>query len=95
VVSASSKAQSERRTIVWIDESTFYPLPAVVRTWAPHGETPVLDVLLTRDHLSVLSGLTPTGQLMMRVQERSLRGPDVVRFLQHLLGHIPGKLLVI
>jgi transposase len=31
----------------------------------------------------------------MQVQGRSLRGPDVVRFLQHLLRHIPGKLLVI
>jgi transposase len=29
----------------------------------------------------------------MRV--RSLRGPDVVRFLRHLLRHIPGKVLVI
>ena len=29
----------------------------------------------------------------MRV--RSLRGPDVVRFLRHLLRHIRGKLLVI
>ena len=29
------------------------------------------------------------------MRDRSLRGPDVVRFLQHLLRHIPGKLLVI
>jgi transposase len=95
MASASSKAQAEGRTIVWVDESAFYPLPAVVRTWAPRGETPILDALLTRDHLSVISGLTPARQLLMQVQERSLRGPDVVRFLQHLLRHIPGKLLVI
>src|SRR5215210_8109603 len=95
VASASSKAQSERRTIVWVDESAFYPLPAVVRTWAPRGVTPILHALLTRDHLSVISGITPTGQLLLQVRERSLRGPDVVRFLRHLLRHIPGKLLVI
>ena len=46
---ASSKAQSERRTLVWVDESAFYPLPAVVRTWAPRGETLILDALLTRE----------------------------------------------
>jgi transposase len=95
VASASSKAQAEERTIVWVDESAFYPLPAVVRTWAPRGVTPVLHALLTRDHLSVISGITPTGQLLLQMRERSLRGPDVVRFLQHLLRHIPGKLLVI
>jgi hypothetical protein len=92
---ASSKAQAEERTIVWVDESAFYPLPAVVRTWAPCGVTPSLHALLTRDHLSVISGITPTGQLLLQMRDRSLRGPDVVRFLQHLLRHVPGKLLVI
>ena len=92
---ASSNAQAEGWTIVWVDESGFYLLPAVVRTWAPRGETPILRALLTRAHLSVISGLTPEGQLLMQVQDRSLRAPDVVRFLRHLLRHLPGKLLVI
>ena len=81
--------------MVWVDESAFYPLPAVVRTWAPRGETPVLHAPLTRDHLSVISGITPAGHLLLQMRKRPLRGPDVVRFLQHLLRHIPGKLLVI
>jgi hypothetical protein len=95
VASASSKAQAEGRTIVWVDESAFYPLPAVVRTWAPRGVTPVLHAPLTRDHLSVISATTPGGQLLLQMRERSLRGPDVVRFLKHLLRHISGNLLVI
>ena len=95
MASASSKAREEGRTIVWVDESAFYPLPAVVRTWAPRGVTPVLHALLTRDHLSVISGITPTGQFLLQMRVRSLRGPDVVRFLRHLLRHIRGKLLVI
>jgi transposase len=52
-------------------------------------------VFLTRDHLSVISGLTLDGQLLMQVRARAFQGPDVVRFLKHLLRHIPGKLLVI
>jgi transposase len=95
VASASSKAQEEERTIVWVDESAFYLLPAVVRTWAPRGVTPVLRAPLTRKHLSVISAITPAGRLLLQIRERSLRGPDVVCFLQHLLRHIPGKLLVI
>ena len=95
MASPSSKAQEEERTIVWVDESAFYSLPAVVRTWAPCGVTPVLHAPRTRDHLSVISGITPAGQLLLQMRDRSLRGPDVVRFLQHLLRHIPGNLLVI
>jgi transposase len=78
-----------------VDESGFYLLPAVVRTYAPRGQTPVLQVPLTHDHLSAISALTPSGQILMQVRERALRGPDVVRFLKHLLRYIPGKLLVI
>jgi hypothetical protein len=45
------KAEEEERTIVWVDEAGFYLLPMAVRTWAPRGQTPVLRVPLTHDHL--------------------------------------------
>jgi transposase len=66
-----------------------------VRTYAPRGHTPTLTVPLTRDHLSAISGLTPEGRLLLQVLTRAFKGPDVVRFLRHLLRHLPGKLLVI
>jgi transposase len=66
-----------------------------VRTYAPRGRTPVLRVRLTRDHLSAISAITPDGRLYLNVQDHAFRSPDVVRFLRHLLSHVPGKLLVI
>jgi transposase len=50
---------------------------------------------LSREHLSVISGITNQGKLYIQIREKSFRGPDVVNFLQHLLKHIPGKILVI
>ena len=78
-----------------MDESAFYLLPAVGRTYAPVGETPGLAVKLTHDHLSAISGITPEGDLYMMVQEQAYKSPDVVRFLEHLQRHIPGKLLIL
>jgi transposase len=78
-----------------VDESGFYLLPAIVRTYAPRGETPVLRAPLSRDHWSVIGGLTDTGRLLLQMQASAFRGPTIVRFLQHLLRHIPGNLLVI
>jgi transposase len=75
--------------------SGFYLLPAVVRTYAPRGQAPVLRHWFSRDHLAAISGITPAGKLYLCVQARALRGPAVVRFLQHPLRHIPGKLLVL
>jgi len=71
------------------------PGTAVVRTYAPRGQTPILRRLLSHDHLSAISGITARGKLYMNVQEQAYRSEDVVRFLQHLLRHIAGKLLVI
>ncbi len=89
------RALREGRTILFVDESGFYLLPAVVRTYAPVGRTPILRERLSRDHLSVMSGITLEGKLLMMEQERAFKGPDVVRFLKHALRQIPGKLLVI
>lgn len=80
---------------MFVDESGFYPLPSVVRTYAPTGRTPVIKELLTHDHLSAISGITPEGKLYLMVQEQPYRSPDVVRFLRHLLRHLPGKLLIL
>ena len=48
---AQKGALKEGRTIVFADQSGFYLLPGVVRTYAPIGETPVLKEHLSRDHL--------------------------------------------
>ena len=95
MATAQKGAQKEGRTIAFADQSGFYLLPGVVRTYAPVGHTPVLKENLTRDHLSAMSAITLDGRLYMREQDRAFKGEDVVRFLKHLLRQIPGKLLVI
>ena len=57
------EARRQRRALVFVDESGFYLLPGKVRTDAPEGHTPVLHEWQTRDHLSVMGGVTPTGKI--------------------------------
>ncbi len=81
---------------MFCDQSGLYLLPAVVRTYAPVGKTPILKENLTRDHLSAMSGITLEGKLYMIEQDRAaFKGEDAVRFLKHLMRQIEGKLLVI
>jgi DDE superfamily endonuclease len=89
------KAQDEGRTLVWIDEAGFYLLPALVRTWAPVGEPPILRAPCSYDHLSAISAITPSGQLLLHVQDAAYHGDAVVRFLKHVMRHIGGKLLIL
>ena len=78
-----------------MDESGFYLLPATIRTYAPIGQTPVLRVFQTKDHLSVMSGITPQGWLFTMMRDEALDGFNSVNFLKHLLWQTESKLLVI
>jgi transposase len=89
------QARLERRTLVFVDEAGFYLLPGVVRTYAPEGRTPVLRAKWTRDHLSVMGGLTPGGKVYTVVRQEPLTGLDTVEFLAHLLRVAGHRLLVI
>jgi transposase len=89
------RARRERRALVFVDESGFYLLAGVVKTYGPQGETPVLDEWQTRDHLSVMGGLTPAGKVYVLVRPESLTGLHTVAFLQHLVRYAGRRLLVI
>ena len=92
---AEKKAARERRTTVFIDEAAFYLLPGVVKTYAPRGETPILRGVLTRDHWSVMSGITPQGHLFTLRRDYPLTSWESILFLCHLRRKIGTALLAI
>lgn len=80
---------------MFIDEAGFYLLAAAVMTYAPKGQTPLLHVPLSWDHLSLIGAITPDGKLYVHMQDKAFKGETIVQFLKHLLRHIAGKLLII
>jgi transposase len=89
------RAERERRVLVFVDEAGFYLLPAVVRTYSPRGQTPLIPEWQTRDHLSVMGGVTPAGKVYTLARQESLNGLHSVEFLGHLLRQAGGRLLVV
>jgi transposase len=89
------RARRGRRVLVFEDESGFYLLPGLVRTYAPQGQTPVLREKQTRDHLSVMGGMTPAGKVYTLARQESLNGLHGIEFLGHLLRVAGERLLVI
>ena len=92
---AQKKANDEGSTSVWGDEAGFYRLPLAGRTWAPRGQTPILRVKLSHDHLAAMSGMTLDGRLFLQRRADSYDGEAVVGFLRVLLRTIRGKVVVI
>jgi transposase len=95
VASAQQGADTQQQTILFLDESGFYPLPSVVRTYAPIGQTPILLEWWTRDHLSAISAISPEGKLYFHSQDHAINSEDVVTFLAHLRREVPGPIVVI
>ena len=90
-----AQAKRERRTVVFVDEAGFYLRPGLVKTYSPTGQTPIIEAFLTRDHLSVMGGLTVENKLYVLVRQRTLTGRHTIEFLHHLRRCAGERLLVI
>ena len=62
--------------------------------WSRPCHTLVLQYHFNWKTLSVIAGIT-LWNFYFRLYLGSLRSPQVVAFLKHLLRHIPGKLLLV
>lgn len=87
---SEKKWVEEKRTIFFVDESGFYLLPCVVRTWSPVGQRPLLREWVSRDHLSAICAISESGELFLLQQEKAFDGDGVVEFLKHLLEQVRG-----
>jgi transposase len=96
------QAQQRGAHLAFLDESGFFLLAAVRRTWGPQGQTPILPAWDRRDRLSVISAITvsPVRQrlnLCFRLlpPNTNAKAPDVVDFLRLLKETLGGPLTVL
>jgi transposase len=77
-----------------IDESGVSLRPYRVRTWAPRGDTPVLQYHFNWKTLSAIAGMT-FYRFYFQLVSGTIKSEQVVRFLQSLLVHIPGDIIIV
>ena len=87
-------AARQGRIIVFIDESGLSERPCRARTWAPKGQTPVLQYSFSWKQLSVIAGLS-YWRFYFRLFNGSIKSPQIVEFLKALQATIGKKLLII
>lgn len=73
-----ARTRRDHRRLIFVGESDFYLLPGVVKTYAPKGVTRIIYEWQTRDHLSVMGGVTPSGKVYTLVRQESLNGLHTV-----------------
>ena len=79
---------------MFLDESGFSLLPTSCRTWAPCGRTPVLWHCFHWPKLSAISSVTPDPDVYLRLVRGTIRSPQLIAFVHHLLRQIPGRVFL-
>lgn len=87
-------AARQGRIIVFIDESGLSERPCRARTWAPRGQTPVLQYSFSWKQLSVIAGVS-FWSFYFRFFPGAIKSPQVVEFLKVLQRTIGKKLLIV
>lgn len=88
------RANRENRTIVFVDESGLSMRPARKRTWAPEGQTPILEFNFNWKKLSCIGGIS-LRQIYFQIHEGSVKTPQVIEFVQYLCRAIRGDILIV
>jgi len=68
--------------------------PHRCRTWAPRGQTPILEFNFNWKSLSAVAGLTFLS-FYFRLYAGAVKSPQVIDFLQALVQHIRKPLLLV
>ena len=76
-----------------MDEFGFSFAELLATTWAPRGQRPMLKrIKKERRIVSTAVGLSLSGKIYERHFKQSIKSPQVVRFLRHLLHFFPKGL---
>lgn len=68
--------------------------PHRCRTWAPRGQTPVLQFHFNWKKLSAAAGIT-FRNFYFRLYEKAMGSEEIIDFLKALTRHIHGPLLIV
>lgn len=79
---------------MFVDESGLSEHPNRVRTWAPRGQTPILQYSFTWKQLSLIAGMS-MWRFYFRLFPVTIRAAQCAEFLKALHRHIRRKLLII
>ena len=78
-----------------MDEVDF-SLKGVIRwTWAKRGKTPVVRLPASWQKLSTIGALTSGGQFLQQTRAGAVKTSNVLAFLDHLLKHVVGEVVVV
>lgn len=85
-------AQDPDNVLLASDEAGFNLLSSCRRTYAPCGQTPILQQDCKYAHLSVIAAISPCGEIVSEIRDGNFDGEAVVGFLKQLLANFKKEI---
>jgi transposase len=88
-------AKKKRAVIYFEDETSLALQPAVGKTWAKEGTTPIIRVPSKRGSIPLISAISPTGKLLFSLPRTKVDSKVVIDFLKQILRHHDTRHVVV
>jgi hypothetical protein len=88
-------AADEGASIFFEDEAGLRTDHHAGTTWGPVGQTPVVVKTGERKSVSMVSAISPRGEMRFRVQEGTMNAGRFIDFLKALLSSVEGRIFLI
>ncbi|WP_193393225.1 transposase, partial [Ventosimonas gracilis] len=79
------QAKREDAAVYFADESGIRSDYHKGTTWAPKGETPIVEATGRRFSLNMLSAISPSGKMRFMLNDGTTTAPVFIEFLKRLL----------
>jgi len=89
------RARQEGARIFFADEAGVRSDYHSGTTWAPIGQTPVVETTGKRFGFNMFAAISPLGNIYHEVGECRLNSETFIAFLERLLAHVEGKIFLI
>lgn len=89
------RADRERATIFFADEAGCRNDHQSGTTWAPIGETPVVEFTGKRESIGMVSAISMRGKLSWMIFEESMNSDRFIDFMKELLLDVKGKVFLV
>lgn len=90
-----ARAKAEGGVIYWGDETAVKEDANWVRGYAPRGQTPVLATPTRWHKLSMISALSPRGEISFQIVEGTINAERFIEFLTALIEGAPRKIFLV
>jgi transposase len=89
------RAAEEGAEIFFADEAAIRTDFHAGTTWAPVGQTPVVEMTGARTSVMMISAVSPKGKLRFMVHDKGLKSQEFITFCRRLLDDTDGKVFLI